>query len=283
MDKEWVEQKLAERRQALKEHRDKISSFISNAELIAEDDKREFIAKLNAITAENYLSALDLDLKFYPLRINVDEKDESKFEEWQKQVEGLKVDSYCFMLHYLETEFYNRYIDREPMEFDGDIIITDPCYIVRAEHHGTKPLTDNDWAACGYGSNMEALGINTYMTRDTIYGDWSCTTFNSDTNEPIGEFCADAGLVSVFLLDEILKYNPDYDDHIKNKCAATWIRDFKGTVQFAVVHTEGIYESTTDWHPAGEKWEDFSVEVVGHGINKVTGEPINFVGKQTGF
>lgn len=283
MDKEWVEQKLAERRQALKEHRDKISSFISNAELIAEDDKREFIAKLNAITAENYLSALDLDLKFYPLRINVDEKDESKFEEWQKQVEGLKVDSYCFMLHYLETEFYNRYIDREPMEFDGDIIITDPCYIVRAEHHGTKPLTDNDWAACGYGSNMEALGINTYMTRDTIYGDWSCTTFNSDTNEPIGEFCADAGLVSVFLLDEILKYNPDYDDHIKNKCASTWIRDFKGTVQFVVVHTEGIYESTTDWHPAGEKWEDFSVEVVGHGINKVTGEPINFVGKQTGF
>ena len=29
--------------------------------------------------------------------------------------------------------------------------------------------------------------------------------------------------------------------------------------------------------------EDYMVEVVGHGINKKTGEPINFVGKQTGF
>lgn len=27
--------------------------------------------------------------------------------------------------------------------------------------------------------------------------------------------------------------------------------------------------------------KDFSVEVVGHGIDKITGEPINFVGKQT--
>lgn len=70
------------------------------------------------------------------------------------------------------------------MEFDGDIIITDPCYIIRAEHHGTTPLTDDDWEACGYGDNMEALGIHNYMTRDTIYGDWSCTVYNTDTNKP---------------------------------------------------------------------------------------------------
>lgn len=282
MNKEWVEQKLVEKRKTLKEHKDKITSFILNTTLIAEDDKKKFIAKLDAITAQKYFSTLDFDLKFYPL-LNVDDKDEVKFDEWERQVEELKIDSYGSMLHYIETEFYERYIDRKPIEFDGDIIITDPCYIIRAEHHGTKPLTDDDWYACDYGSNMEALGINTYITRDTLYGDWSCTTFNTDTNEPIGEFCADAGLVSVFLLDEILKYNPDYDDHIKNKWAATWIKDFKGTVQFVVVHTEGIYEDTTDWHTAGEKWEDFSVEVVGHGINKVTGEPINFVCKQTGF
>lgn len=40
---------------------------------------------------------------------------------------------------------------------------------------------------------MEILGITKYLVRDTIYGDWSCTTFNSDNKEPIGEFCADAG------------------------------------------------------------------------------------------
>lgn len=103
------------------------------------------------------------------------------------------------------------------MEFDGDIIITDPCYIIRAAHHGTPPLTDNDWAACNYENNMEVLGIHNYMTRDTIYGDWSCTVCNTDTNKPIGKFCADTGLVSVFLLDEVLKYNQDFDYNLDYK------------------------------------------------------------------
>jgi hypothetical protein len=39
------------------------------------------------------------------------------------------------------------------MRFKGDIIITDPCYIIRAPHHGTKGLTEDDWGACEYGDN----------------------------------------------------------------------------------------------------------------------------------
>jgi hypothetical protein len=65
------------------------------------------------------------------------------------------------------------------LRFKGDIIITDPCYIIR----GSNELTDDDWAACNYGENMQALGIKTYLTRGTIYGDWSCTTFNSQTKD----------------------------------------------------------------------------------------------------
>ena len=61
------------------------------------------------------------------------------------------------------------------MKFKGDIIITDPCYIIRAEHNGTKPITLDDWKACDYGDNMEVLGIKNYIYRGTIYGDWSCT------------------------------------------------------------------------------------------------------------
>ena len=160
------------------------------------------------------------------------------------------------------------------MEFDGDIIITDPCYIMKE---------DDDWATCAYGENMEALGITHYMTRDTLYGDWSCTTFDTDTKEAIGEFCADAGLVSVFLLDEVLKYNPEFDYHLNYKWMVTWIKDFKGTVEFVVKHIEGYYEEDTDYWKKGDYWEDYVLEVVGHGINKVTGKPINFVGKQTGL
>lgn len=67
-----------------------------------------------------------------------------------------------------------RYLDSEPMEFDGDIIITDPCYIQRPE--------GDDWVTCSYGDHLEALGLVRFMSRDTLYGDWSCTVFNSDVN-----------------------------------------------------------------------------------------------------
>lgn len=147
------------------------------------------------------------------------------------------------------------------MKFKGDIIITDPCYIIRAEHHGTQPITDDDWEACDYGDNMQVLGIKNYICCGTIYGDWSCTTFNSDTNEAIGEFCADAGMVAVFLLDEVLKYNPDFDYHIARPWTTTLIKNFDGEVDFKIIHNE---------------YEEPEVQVVGKGN-------INFVGKQTGL
>ncbi len=171
------------------------------------------------------------------------------------------------------------------MKFKGSIIITDPCYIMRAKHHGTKPITKDDWRACDYGSNMEALGITHYITKSTLYGDWSCTTYSTNNpkravddlaaiskyfddkyeeyggykniteeqynllisecnakrdalnlmSENIGHFCADAGLVSVFLLDEVKKYNPDIEKWIEehDRCV-TVIEDFDGDVEYYV-------------------------------------------------
>lgn len=157
------------------------------------------------------------------------------------------------------------------MKFKGDIIITDPCYVIK-ERTGKPNMNDypilkgkssklfenytdeenkayselekarekwekenpDDWARCNYGSNMEVLGIKTFLTRDTIYGDWSCTTFNTETHEKLGNFCADAGLVSVFLLDEILKYNPNFDYHIKRDWTTTLIKDFDGDVNIII-------------------------------------------------
>ena len=146
------------------------------------------------------------------------------------------------------------------MKFKGTIIITDPCYIMRAEHHGTTPITEDDWRACDCGQNMEVLGIKHYICESTIYGDWGCTTYKVDTDpvkiidiiaesyakgdceidfspvtSKIGNFCADAGLVSVFLLDEVRKYNPDIDKWIKeHPWCVTTIEDFDGNVEYYV-------------------------------------------------
>lgn len=283
MNTEWVKAKEAEYAAVAQAQRAEIVAQINSAESLTDKDKKTLVTILDEECGKSYrmfeTSAILGILK------NHDKRDDGfamDFMDIEDFVRNLNTDEY-------ETAVYKangglrRYLDSEPMEFDGDIIITDPCYIMRAEHHGTAPLTDNDWDACECGDKMEVLGIHHYMTRDTLYGDWGCTVFNTDTEKAIGEFCADAGLVSVFLLDEVLKYNPDFDYHKERDWTTTLISDFMGTVRFVVEHEEGVYEDTTEYHKAGDKWEDYSVHVVGHGINKKTGEPINFRSTQTGL
>lgn len=134
------------------------------------------------------------------------------------------------------------------MKFKGDIIITDPCYIIKKWNSA-----HNDWEQCECGQNMEVLGIHTYFTESTIYGDWGCTIYKI-TEDPykvidnfvetkekgyecskLGDFCADAGLVSVFLLDEVRKYNPNIDKWIEeHDWCVTKISDFDGEANYYV-------------------------------------------------
>lgn len=272
MDKAWQQERQKWYDAEIQRRKEAILEGIKNCDFINEAFQRELIEMFNAVSNNRReLFSFGLKLTFGSHNVTLDGKaigNAIKYDEW---VKSLGVDDYKCMIEYADSYNGMSYLDNEPMEFDGDIIITDPCYITK----------DSDWHKCCCGDNMEVLGINHYMTRDTLYGDWSCTTYNTDTKEKIGSFCADAGLVSVFLLDEVLKYNPDYK--YENDWSVTYIKDFKGTVQFVVVYTDGYYEDETEYHKKGEHWEDYSVEVVGHGINKVTGEPINFVGRQTGL
>lgn len=194
------------------------------------------------------------------------------------------------------------------MKFKGDIIITDPSYIIKDDEdymdiaskpkwedyhtveYGADPVkfmeestimdkvdsvwrskNRDHWELCDYGDNMEALGIQTYLCRDTIYGDWSCHSYNSDTKEELGNFCADAGLVAVFLLDEVLKYNPKFDYHNTKPWTTTLIKDFDGEIMIDVVEIPRSEEAEDD-----EYFEDKEVRVIGKGN-------INFFTTQTGF
>lgn len=187
------------------------------------------------------------------------------------------------------------------MYFKGTIVITDPCYIIKKNpikypdekdfglpaSISNKPFKDystpeelaykdaldkyyeesrkyDDWDKCDWGENMEVLGIHNYISKSTIYGDWSCSTYQTEEpkefmesvlrilndnleneedsedwipyeGEYIGEFCADAGLVGVFLLDEILAYNPEWKSWIEeHPWCATIIEDFEGEVEYYI-------------------------------------------------
>lgn len=204
------------------------------------------------------------------------------------------------------------------MKFKGDIIITDPAYIIKEEDYnkakfGLKeflaekqkeagelpaypdrnnlPLNEyikimaetnlryskyikkafdleNEWRYTNYFKN---LGFTTFLMNTTYYGDWSCTTFEKETNKVLGQFCADAGEVCVLLLDEVLKYNPTYQDEIGTWCA-TIIKDFDGDISFDIKEECTIVETDNGAYQD----IDTNISVIGKGN-------INFYTAQTGL
>lgn len=166
---------------------------------------------------------------------------------------------YCEYLEY-GTSLIEEAEDKV-MEFDGDIIITDPCYL----SHNMSNDERRKFECCDI-SSYGIIGIES----DTYYGDWSCTTFVPETKVKLGEFCADAGMVCVADLASVLKFNPKYNDHLEKPWCATWIKNFKGTVRIAIDENK-------------ERWPAYIVHVVGYGVNKGTGEPIEFDTVQTGL
>lgn len=136
---------------------------------------------------------------------------------------------------------YEEYHEKmlEPKRFNGDIVITDPCYIM-GEHWDEDPDMD---IYNGFG--FDKVFGDTYIYGSTIYGDWSCTVYDCGSQDPkeiiektdqdyiipddlpvLGRFCADSGLVSVTYLDK--------SERIKNYGGHCWtcIPDFHGTVQY---------------------------------------------------
>ena len=106
------------------------------------------------------------------------------------------------------------------MFFKGDIIITDPMYIVKSEE---------DWHLCEYGEKLEELGIFTYITAGN--GDeFASDIVSLDTHESLGELGSDSCMISVMLLREVRQYNFDFDKDLEKHCY-TIIEDFEGEVQ----------------------------------------------------
>lgn len=143
------------------------------------------------------------------------------------------------------------------------------AYKAACEKYYEEYPKHDDWERCYLGERMGVLGFHNYFTKPTIYGDWDCTTYQvegnpkefvekfekelknipselelegkmltgdvqlPDAGKNIGKFCSDAGLVSVFLLDEILAYNLSWSKWIeKSPWCATIIKDFEGEVEY---------------------------------------------------
>lgn len=173
------------------------------------------------------------------------------------------------------------------MKFQGTIVITDPCYLDNGE--GNLDL----WEASGYGEDLSVFGCSQWISEGTIYGDWSCTTYQvekekffkylkgvrkfydklndldtsqndfetlrdsiyeeiDEFSEPLGNmpvlgrFCADAGMVCVVYLDEVLKINPYFQQWAEeHPWCVTIIENFEGDVEYVV-------DDSTEAHIVGK-------------------------------
>lgn len=120
-------------------------------------------------------------------------------------------------------------------------VMHDECFeaYLKAYHDWKAPYM-SDWEKSGCGDDMDVLGLKTWLTSSTGYGDWSCTVYQTPDEKAIGEFCADAAMVGVFLLDEILSYNPEFDYH-KSPWAYTLIKDFDGEINIINEDMDNVY------------------------------------------
>ena len=154
-------------------------------------------------------------------------------------------------------------------EFDGDIVITDPCYI------GHKMNWDdmNDF--------MGSRGL----ISQTFYGDWGCTVFRTDAQvgsvpddaEKLGRFTADAGMVCVLDMADILDMDPDFqkfiDEHV---WCVTVLKGFRGTIRLMTRTLTGFLETKSEGRM---KYEDTELRVRGDG--EKDGERFSFESVQT--
>lgn len=141
----------------------------------------------------------------------------------------------------------------ESFDVDGDIIITDPCYIDEF--------------------------INPSYSRSTLYGDWGCSVWSFDPSvekapkkgeKPFGEFCADSGQVCVTVLGSYARKK--IEEWLKGReWCGTIIDAFKGKVEYVEVVEYSAYE--------GEWAESRSLRVRGTGVKD--GKPYGFITSQT--
>lgn len=167
-----------------------------------------------------------------------------------------------------DVKEYGKWEELASREFDGGIIITDPCYYM----HGNV-AKDWDW--------LKSWISDRGLFSRTFYGDWGCSVFRvsgdvgciPDDADKIGEFCADAGLVSVLDLRDAKHLFPDVEKWVEEHgWCATIIRGFRGKVRL-MTYTE---EMRID---DGTTYDNTELRVRGDGT--ADGEAISFESMQT--
>lgn len=144
------------------------------------------------------------------------------------------------------------------------LIITDPCYI----------MNDEDWEHfLSLELTSKPIGLDNYLRQyhnfgevigaDTGYGDWNNEVIDSKSNEAVGEFTADAGMVIVCTTSDLTNYGYDREkflDLVERGCIAI-VPNFSGTIKLVYEVKDGSKLAVL--YGSGNDIDDFSFHTLG--------------------
>ena len=140
------------------------------------------------------------------------------------------------------------------------LIITDPCYI----------MDDEDWEHfLSLELTSKPIGLDNYLRQyhnfgevigaDTGYGDWNNEVIDSKSNEAVGEFTADAGMVIVCTASDLTNYGYDREkflDLVERGCIAV-IPNFTGTIELRYEYSKDESKLAVLYGTSKDEGEDF--------------------------
>lgn len=112
---------------------------------------------------------------------------------------------------------------KKKANFKGTIIIGDPCEMVK---------NDEDWQISKWGEKMHLIGFNNYISFE--FEEDRPNVINYDSKEIIGTYCTDSCMVCIVYLEELLKYNPTFNQHIEYPYNWTVIKNFDGNISVKI-------------------------------------------------
>jgi len=105
------------------------------------------------------------------------------------------------------------------MRWKGDLVITDPSYVLASEE---------DWQDSEYGAQLAGLGFSRWLT---VEGGGLEGVVEDSEGEILGRFCTDSCVITLFPLDELNEYNPAWAEKLGDWCY-TIIRGFDGELEW---------------------------------------------------
>lgn len=112
---------------------------------------------------------------------------------------------------------------RKKENFKGTIIIGDPCEMV---------VSEDDWQRTKWGEKMHLIGFNKYISFE--FEEDRPNVINYDSKEILGTYCTDSCMICIVYLDDLLKYNPTFNQHIEYPENWVVIKDFNGKIRVKV-------------------------------------------------